>query len=93
MANIDQHANAQRAKVHLTQSNKAIELTVTDDGRGFDCDGIDADRQFGLRGMRERAETVGGTFTAKSQPGQGTEIHLTIPVESPLTAESKAFTK
>ena len=93
MANIDQHANARRATVHLTQSNGAIELSISDDGRGFDCEGIDADRQFGLRGMRERAEAVGGTFTAKSQPGRGTEIRLTVPVESPLTAASKAFTE
>jgi signal transduction histidine kinase len=54
-------------------------LTIADDGCGFSIDEINEDGQFGLKGMKERAEMVGGRFEVESQPGQGTTVRLTIP--------------
>lgn len=78
VANVTHHANAKNLKVHLTSNGQEISLLVYDDGRGFkERPGENADH-FGLPGMRERAQLVGGKLTVDSQPGQGTTIRLTI---------------
>jgi signal transduction histidine kinase len=67
------------AKVAVTLPHRqdVIEFTVSDDGAGMpperDTDG------FGITGMRDRIEAVGGQFEIVSTPGQGTAIHGTIP--------------
>ncbi len=56
---------------------------VQDDGRGFNPDGDGMEggtRSFGLRGMRERAEKLGGSLEVRSRPGLGTEVTCTVPV-------------
>jgi signal transduction histidine kinase len=55
---------------------------VKDDGRGFDAESMLAtpDGHFGLLGMRERVEHVGGRLTLLSRPGEGTEVWATIPI-------------
>jgi signal transduction histidine kinase len=59
---------------------------VTDDGRGLPAGGPSGPRGdgleggFGLSGMRERAELVGGELTLAPAPGQGTRVRLTIPL-------------
>ena len=78
VANVTHHANAKNLKVHLTSNGQEISLLVRDDGRGFkERPGENADH-FGLPGMRERAQLVGGQLTVDSQPEQGTTIRLTI---------------
>jgi signal transduction histidine kinase len=54
-----------------------VELTVRDDGRGFDVG--TPKRGLGLGGMAERARLVGGELTIESQPGGGTELSLKVP--------------
>src|SRR6185503_5435116 len=69
VANVTHHANAKNLKVHLTSNGQEISLLVCDDGRGFkERPGENADH-FGLPGMRERAQLVGGKLTVDSQPG------------------------
>lgn len=75
--NIERHADAQRVKVSLQPANNHLTLIVADDGRGFTADEVSGDR-FGLQGMRERAEMIGGTLHVTSVVGQGTVIQLTI---------------
>jgi nitrate/nitrite-specific signal transduction histidine kinase len=57
---------------------------VRDDGRGFDSSGALSmtDGHFGLLGMRERAERVGGQFDVASHAGAGTQITVSIPLDS-----------
>jgi signal transduction histidine kinase len=52
-------------------------LSISDDGRGFNPGEMKEIGRFGLRGMRERAEIIGGKLEIMSQPGQGTTVQLT----------------
>ena len=63
---------------------REVRLEVKDDGRGFDAASDDGGRggHFGLVGMRERAEQMGGAATVRSEPGQGTEVTVRVPIEA-----------
>ena len=76
-ANVAYHANAQTLTVQL-RCDGGVTLRVGDDGCGFDPQQAEAAGHFGLAGMRERAQLVGGELTVISQPGHGTTIQLTI---------------
>jgi len=78
LENVTRHAAAQRVTVTLAAQGSRVILTVADDGQGFDADAALAEDRFGLRGMRERAELVGGAFQVTSAPGQGTTVRLTV---------------
>jgi signal transduction histidine kinase/ligand-binding sensor domain-containing protein len=69
-----------RISVHFDPAN--LRMKVLDDGRGFDLDEVLAtqDTHFGLVGMRERVERLGGSFVVKSAPGKGTELSVDVPV-------------
>jgi len=73
--NAARHAKAKIVSVTLTQTSGRLTLTVRDDGRGFDLSTPSAG--YGLRGMRERAEMLGGTLNITSAIGQGTTAELT----------------
>lgn len=76
-ANVVHHANAQTLTVQLSV-NDGVTLRISDDGQGVHLQHLAAAGHFGLAGMRERAQLVGGTLTVTSEPGQGTTIQLTI---------------
>ncbi|MBN1991762.1 MAG: sensor histidine kinase [Anaerolineae bacterium] len=77
-ANVAHHANAKNLSVQLTCRPGTILLRVRDDGLGFEVGHDKNSDHFGLPGMRERADLVGGSLTIASKPGQGTTIELTI---------------
>ena len=79
MTNIARHANAKRAKIILRSVDNAIELTVEDNGIGIEEKKISASDAFGLIGMRERAQNLGGKLKIDSARGGGTKITLTVP--------------
>ncbi|MFJ7205026.1 sensor histidine kinase [Streptomyces sp. NPDC098789] len=89
LANVVRHAGAGRAEITLTFMDASVTLDIVDDGRGFDPaagrSGGGDGGGFGLPAMRSRAETLGGTFTVESAPGQGTAVAVTLPlpVEAP----------
>jgi signal transduction histidine kinase len=80
LANITRHARAQSLVLRLVREGGRLELTVSDDGRGFDAAGLPAGEHFGLQGMRERAAAVGGTLDVQSWPGQGTTVRFAVEV-------------
>lgn len=83
LANVLRHAGATSVGVRLTCDGRVCTLAVVDDGQGFDLSGIDAGTHFGLRGMRERAELLGGFLSIDSGPGRGTTVQLSIAPGGP----------
>jgi signal transduction histidine kinase len=75
--NIERHADARHVSVALSQKNGRLLLHVADDGRGF-ADAAISDDRFGLTGMRERAEMIGGQLDVTSAVGRGTVVQLTM---------------
>jgi signal transduction histidine kinase len=72
------HARANSVKVSLQQAESRVMLVVLDDGTGFDLRIARRAGGFGLRGMEERANRLGGRLLVQSSPGKGTEIRVEI---------------
>lgn len=82
MRNAYRHADANHIEVLLGYGEQRFELRVRDDGKGIGSVSLSDDGargHYGLRGMRERAQEIGGTLTLWSAPGAGTEIELGVP--------------
>jgi signal transduction histidine kinase len=80
LLNVRKHAKATEVKVTLRARGKRLVAEVADNGCGFDMEAIDAEGDnWGLIGMRERAEVIGGSLQVNSTPGQGTAVHLEVP--------------
>jgi signal transduction histidine kinase len=80
--NIEAHAHAKHARVAICFGARDLQAEVTDDGKGFDVAEVtrQARTQLGLIGMRERAESVGGTMEVQSRVGEGTRVILNVPI-------------
>ncbi len=76
--NVAKHAGASRAEAVVERSGDVVEVTVSDDGRGFDP--AAANGGFGLTGMRERVVLAGGDLKIDTAPGRGTVVTATIPL-------------
>jgi signal transduction histidine kinase len=74
--NVAKHAKANLVEINLKHENASIELSIRDDGTGFDPEQPAATGHYGLSMMRERAEAVGIQLSITSQPGQGSELTL-----------------
>lgn len=79
LANAMKHSRARTIKLALHHSNSHVELTVSDDGEGFDTELNSAGEGLGLRLMRERIREVGGSLSVTSRPGAGTVVAASIP--------------
>ncbi len=90
LKNVEEHARARHVTVHLTNRGDLVQLTIIDDGIGFDPDHHPVGRRgksgFGLLGMRERAAFVGGALNIKSVRRAGTTIEISIPLPPGVTA-------
>lgn len=73
------HAQAQTLQIHLSYIEQLLELRIVDDGLGFDPQHLS--QGFGLKGMQQRADSIGASLTVSSQLNQGTEVHVMIPIE------------
>jgi signal transduction histidine kinase len=84
LANIRKHAGAAHAWVRLQRQDSWVQVTIEDDGRGFDpATLMSPDRlHFGLQTMRERAEGLGGKLEIDTAPGRGTRVVATLPGEA-----------
>lgn len=76
LENIVRHANATQAAVNVEVAAEKLELTIHDDGVGFDPGRVPSEEKFGLRGLQERAASIGGKLVVESQPGSGTTIRF-----------------
>jgi ligand-binding sensor domain-containing protein/signal transduction histidine kinase len=79
LANVARHSRASRVNIALMYNGESMQLSLADDGCGFDV-GLKG-RGLGLRSIRERVSSVHGTLQIQSAPGQGTRILVTVPAE------------
>lgn len=84
LTNIIKHAEADRVSIRIAFAPSRLELAIADDGRGFDVErtrghelGIGG---YGLLGMQERVDLLGGTLTLTSRPGEGTHLAVVVPL-------------
>jgi len=82
LANTFRHAQCTDCRVELHGSADALRLVISDQGPGFDPQTALAKGRLGLRGMRQRVEVLGGSFVLKSEPGAGTQIQVTLPLNT-----------
>lgn len=78
LTNIARHAGATRAVVYLYDDGTTLCLRIADRGRGFDPKSVPA-VSSGLRGIRERACSLGGTVALRTSPGSGTVLEVKLP--------------
>ena len=80
--NAARHSGCARARVSLTVTNGTLAFSVSDDGKGFDGDGIEAGE--GLLSMRQRAKKIGSELLITSSAGTGTTVQLRAPLVEKL---------
>ncbi len=78
--NAIKHADATKMSIDLAATKTgAVQLTISDNGKGMDIDAVDQTNHFGLLGIRERAQGLHGSFNLVSEPAKGTTIYINIP--------------
>ena len=89
LTNATKHGAAARATVSVIEQDEQVHLTVRDDGRGFDQNAATAG--FGLAGMRERVELLGGQLELSSVRDRGTTVTATLPVTRRQASATQAM--
>jgi signal transduction histidine kinase len=92
--NVVAHANAENVRIQIVYEDNRLQVTIQDDGVGFDTTDVmaSASGKMGLIGMRERAQSIGGQIEVKSAPGQGSRVVFNVPMvprNAALTSESQ----
>jgi signal transduction histidine kinase len=97
LTNVSRHAEATSAVVSISEREGLVRVAVTDDGKGPPQEsrlgprGDGLEGGFGMSGMRERAELVGGELEMVAAPGRGTTVRLTVPLAGrPATSVQQA---
>lgn len=80
LANVRRHADADHVSVSLGRDNGHLELTVADDGRGFDFNNPQDRHHVGLASMRERVRSLDGQLILATSPGHGTRVTARVPL-------------
>jgi len=97
LANVRKHAQATRVNVTLSFQPDDIRLKIKDNGKGFDVarvlEGAKSVERLGLSGMKDRAETLGGSLIIDTAPGAGTCVALTLPLQDAAPEEVSPIAK
>jgi len=80
LQNLRKHSSALKGEVRLRRIGNKILVSIRDEGKGFDAR-VSGELGLGLRSMRERAHLVGGHLKIYSEPGKGTKIEATVPLQ------------
>lgn len=89
--NVGKHARAQHAWLTVRRDGDVVALEVTDDGVGFDAYAVgDGSLTFGLKGMNERLQNLGGRLMIASTPGEGTRIRAEVPAAAMAAAKASS---
>lgn len=81
LTNIARHAKASQVVTLLDSDDKSLYFSIRDNGIGFDVDSTKEKKTLGLVGIKERSLLIGGTYEIKSNPGKGSEVQVSIPLE------------
>ena len=84
--NITKHAGASRVQIDLSLAGGVLSLEISDNGRGLSQEDLAKTRSFGIRGLHERAGTVGGWIDLSSGPS-GTTLILSVPLDLPESVQ------
>lgn len=83
VTNVVRHAAASKINIQLHFSRRRVKMTIADNGRGFSAEAPSAsDGHFGIVGMRERVEQMGGTINVSSKKGEGTQVQVEVAAGS-----------
>ena len=82
LTNITRHAQAENVWLSVVHSAEQLNLEIRDDGVGFNVETAVRAGHYGLLGMRERTRLINGTFAITSEPGKGTQLSITLPLEA-----------
>lgn len=91
LSNISRHSRATRVRVELRTEGDCISMTVSDNGVGLLGSGRNKAGSFGLVGIEERVNILGGTFVITSTPGEGTSIGVSVPLQEELAPAAAAL--
>ena len=83
LANVYKHAGASSVRVELSFGSEEVALAVADDGVGFNWPDVEAGtarRGYGLAGIQERVQALGGSLVVQSAPGAGTRLTVRLPL-------------
>ncbi len=80
LTNVARHADAKKIVSSLKFDKGNLVLTITDDGKGFAFKNVEGKKTLGIFGMKERTMEMGGKYEIKSEPGRGTTVSVTIPL-------------
>ncbi len=80
LQNLKKHSGAVKAEVRLRRTGNRILVSIRDEGKGFDAR-VNGEPGMGIRSMRERARLAGGHLKIYSEPGRGTRIEATVPLQ------------
>ena len=86
VTNAMKHSGASEITVRLCAEPESVQLTIQDNGAGFDPHVSTLSRGFGLISMQERADRIGGELTILTKPGAGTRVHLLLPLAQSFRA-------
>jgi signal transduction histidine kinase len=95
VSNAVHHAQPREVRIEVKYEAEKVRMQVQDDGNGFDVEEILAipGAHFGIIGMRERIEHVGGSFEIVSGPGKGTRLTMEVPARAPVVTKSLEIVK
>ena len=82
ITNVRKHAGVNKALVKMEDKGSLLTIVIKDEGCGFDLDKINQQREsYGILGMKERARLFGGELQILTQPGEGTQVIIKVPLE------------
>lgn len=94
LTNIQKHSKAREAFIRISLGDSNASLDLSDNGRGFDPNtledaGGEHSERYGLKGVRERLQLIGGSMEVVSKVGEGTSLHVTVPRDLAVFAHAR----
>jgi signal transduction histidine kinase len=81
LTNVARHAEATKVTIRLSKHKGRLLVEITDNGNGITDEALSKPESFGILGMRERSQFLGGELNVQGVPNQGTKLTLSLPLE------------